>query len=234
MVCHASLVLNIFIYSIQNGIIIVCIVDNVEKNQIEEDCYLFIYGGTDSKWIQEFTTAVEKLKRQVETLTQQDVTIETYPLGKEDPKVVPRFWIAIDSLLGSKKQMKGGDQGMQDFATREIKRLLFLKQDPKGWVIVSKGSNVKLLGQGEAVYRTVKDFETIWHTKLLHEVSFDVAFKEYYEMIKAKEVPQKCEHSEIADYPSDILARLPCPNVDCGREMQVTAVNYRCCHGHEP
>ncbi|KAJ1394324.1 Sieve element occlusion, N-terminal [Sesbania bispinosa] len=188
---------------------------------IEEDCYLFIFGGTDSKWTQEFTTAVETLKRQTETVMQLDMTIEPYPLGKDDPKVVPRFWIAIDSLLASRKQMKGGE-GVQDFATGEIKRLLFLKQDPKGWVILSKGSNVKLLGQGEAMYHTVKDFD-IWHAKLHQEVSFDVAFKEYYERIKAKDVPKKCEHSEIANYPSDILARIPCPNMDCGRAMENVA-----------
>ena len=94
--------------------------------------------------------------------------------------------------------MKGGDQGVQDFATREIKRLLFLKQDPKGWVILSKGYNVKLLGQGEAMCRSVRDFG-IWHGKLHEEVSFDVAFKEYYESIKVKDCPKKCEHSEISN-----------------------------------
>ncbi|KAL2977342.1 hypothetical protein AAZX31_13G061200 [Glycine max] len=203
---------------------------------IEEDRYLFIYGGTDAMWIQEFTTAVEKLKRVVDSISLQiDITIESYQLGREDPKVVPRFWIAIDSLLANRKQqmMKGGDQGVQDFATREIKRLLFLKQDPKGWVILSKGYNVKLLGQGEAMCRSVRDFG-IWHGKLHEEVSFDVAFKEYYESIKVKDCPKKCEHSEISNYPTDILAHIPCPNMDCGRSMEVTSVNYRCCHGLEP
>ncbi|XP_027342218.1 protein SIEVE ELEMENT OCCLUSION B-like [Abrus precatorius] len=201
---------------------------------IEEDSYLLIYGGTDNMWIQEFKSEVEKLKRLVESVAmQQDITIKPYQLGQDDPKVVPRFWIAIDSLLASRKQMmKGGDQGVQDFATREIKRLLFLKQDPKGWVILSKGYNVKLLGQGEAMYRTVKDFD-IWHGKLHEEVSFDVAFKEYYERMKVKDYPHKCEHNEIANYPSEILATMPCPNMDCGRSMEVTSVNYRCCHGLE-
>ncbi|CAJ1965066.1 unnamed protein product [Sphenostylis stenocarpa] len=203
---------------------------------IEEDRYLFIYGGTDTMWIQEFTTAIEKLKRDVETLSSQvDITVDSYQLGREDPKIVPRFWIAIDSLLASRKQqmMKGGDQGVQDFATKEIKRLLFLKQDPKGWVILSKGHNVKLLGQGEAMARTVKDL-CVWHLKLHEEVSFDVAFKEYYESIKVKDSPKKCEHSEISNYPTDILAHIPCPNMECGRSMEVTSVNYRCCHGLDP
>ncbi|XP_014523633.1 protein SIEVE ELEMENT OCCLUSION B [Vigna radiata var. radiata] len=203
---------------------------------IEEDRYLFIYGGSDTMWIQEFTTAIEKLKRDVGTLSLQiDITVDSYQLGREDPKIVPRFWIGIDSLLASRKQqiLKGGNEGVQDFATTEIKRLLFLKQDPKGWVILSKGYNVKLLGHGQAMSRTVKDL-SFWHVKLHEEVSFDVAFKEYYESIKDKTSPRKCEHSEISNYPSDILAHIPCPNIECGRSMEVTSVNYRCCHGLDP
>ncbi|XP_015958468.1 protein SIEVE ELEMENT OCCLUSION B-like isoform X1 [Arachis duranensis] len=199
------------------------------KDFIEDDYYIFIFGGTSSKWIEEFETALNTLKRQIETT----VPIELYRLGRDDSRVVPRFWIAIDSLLANRKHTKGGGgEGVMDFSTREMKRLLFLKQDPKGWVILSKGSNVKLLGQGEVMYRTVKEFEK-WPRKLDdQEVSFDVAFKEYYERIKLKDGPPKCEHSEIT-YPSDILARIPCPNVDCGRSMEVTSVNYKCCHGLE-
>ncbi|KAL2322223.1 hypothetical protein Fmac_026602 [Flemingia macrophylla] len=205
-------------------------------NLIEEDCYLFIYGGTDQTWIQEFTTAIDTLKRQVETINLPvDITIESYQLGKEDPKVVPRFWIAIDSLLTSRKlQMKGGEGVEADFATSEIRRLLSLKQEPKGWVILSKGYNVKLLGHGEAMCETVKDFAMKWHGKLHEDVSFDVAFKEYYEGIRVKDGSKRCEENvKTYGYPTDIVDRITCPNKDCRRAMEVTSVNYRCCHGHE-
>nr|KYP65124.1 hypothetical protein KK1_011353 [Cajanus cajan] len=205
-------------------------------NLIEEDCYLFIYGGSDPIWIQEFTTAIETLKRQVETINLPvDITIESYQLGKEEPKNVPHFWIAIDSLLTSRKlQMKGGEGVKADFATSEIRRLLSLKQDPKGWVILSKGYNVKLLGHGEAMLETVRDFALKWHGKLHEDVSFDVAFKEYYESIKDKHSSKRCEESVITyGYPTDIVDRKSCPNNDCRRAMEVTSVNYRCCHGHE-
>ncbi|MED6174182.1 hypothetical protein PIB30_066550 [Stylosanthes scabra] len=199
------------------------------KDFTEDDYYIFIYGGASSKWTEEFETALNSLKRQIETT----VPIESYRLGKDDPRDVPRFWIAIDSLLANRKHSKG----IMDFSTREMKRLLLLKQDPKGWVILSKGKNVKLLGQGDAMYRTVKEYEK-WPRKLDEQevVSFDVAFKEYYERCKLKDGGphhRKCEHSEIT-YPSEILGSIPCPNVDCGRSMEVTSVSYKCCHGLEP
>ncbi|XP_057433305.1 protein SIEVE ELEMENT OCCLUSION B-like isoform X2 [Lotus japonicus] len=201
------------------------------RELIKRDCYVFIYGGTNSKWIQDFSSALEKLKNH-EALSLEETTIESYPLGRDNPKVVPRFWITIDNLLASKKlMMKGGSEEVKDSTTREIQRLLFLKQDPHGWSILSKGSHVKLLGQGQSMLHTVTDFD-VWKEKLHQDVSFDVAFKEYYEKCKAKEVPQRCEHREFANYPTDILAHIPCPN-KCGHEMGVASVKYMCCHGLE-
>ncbi|RDY07240.1 Protein SIEVE ELEMENT OCCLUSION B, partial [Mucuna pruriens] len=200
------------------------------RELMKRDSYIFIYGSTNPKWIQDFTTAVEKLKKN-ETLNLEETAIESYPLGRDSPKVVPRFWMTIDNLLGSRKVTKKGEEQVQDSTTREIQKLLFLKQDPHGWAILSRGSNVKLLGHGEAMLLTVKDFES-WKEKLHQEVSFDVAFKDYYEKCKAKSVPHKCEHREFANYPTDILAHIPCPN-KCGHEMEVTSVKYMCCHGRE-
>ncbi|KAK8468408.1 hypothetical protein PHAVU_006G021500 [Phaseolus vulgaris] len=194
------------------------------------DCYIFIYGGSNTKWIEDFTAAVEKLKNNG-TFNLVETTIESYKLGSESPKIVPRFWITIDNLLASRKRIKKGGEEVKDSTTREIQKLLFLKQDPNGWAILTKGSHVKLLGHGEAMLITVRDFEG-WKAKLDHEVSFDVAFKDYYEKCKVKTVPKKCEHREFANYPTDILAHLPCPN-KCGHEMEVASVKYQCCHGHE-
>jgi len=201
----------------------------MQNQSEEEDCYLFIYGGSDTKWVQEFTTAMEALKKEVEkTNLDSNITIESYQLGKENTKVVPRFWIAIDSLLTRRKQVKGGERG-KDFATNEIKRLLFLKQDPKGWAILSKGKNLKLLGHGEAMSRTVKEFET-WRDKL-RGVSFDVAFAEHYNGMREKDGSRKCEENVICyGHTRDIVERIPCPKKDCRRPMEVTSVNYKCCH----
>ncbi|KAK7401156.1 hypothetical protein VNO78_12475 [Psophocarpus tetragonolobus] len=202
------------------------------RELIKRDSYIFIYGGSNIKWIQDFTTAVEKLKKNETDLSLEDTRIESYALGSDSPKIVPRFWITIDNLLASRKQTtKGGEEVQEDSTTREIKKLLLLKQDPHGWAILTRGSQVKLLGHGEAMLRTVAEFGS-WKGTLNSEVSFDAAFKVHYKKCKDKTVPQKCEHREFANYPTDILAHIPCPN-KCGHEMEVASVKYMCCHGHE-
>ncbi|XP_047150991.1 protein SIEVE ELEMENT OCCLUSION B-like isoform X2 [Vigna umbellata] len=206
-------------------------IKEIENLIEEEDCYIFIYGGSDTKWVEEFTTAMDALKRKVESNVDLNMTIESFQLGKEDSKDVPRFWIAIDSLLTSRKQVKGGERG-NEFATNDIKRLLFLKQDPKGWAILSKGKNVRLLGHGEAMCRTVKEFDT-WHDKL-RPMSFDVAFTEHYRGIKEKDGSKRCEENVICyGHPTDIVERITCPKKDCRRPMEVTSVNFKCCHQHK-
>lgn len=62
--------------------------------QVKGDRYIFIYGGSD-KWTREFTVAVDKIKRH-DTIRRADAIIDYYHLGKDDPKIVPRFWIGIE------------------------------------------------------------------------------------------------------------------------------------------
>ncbi|KAK7268784.1 hypothetical protein RIF29_21493 [Crotalaria pallida] len=192
--------------------------------QVKGDRYIFIYGGTDKKWVQNFTLAVDKIKRH-ETILRADAIIEYYHLGKDDPKIVPRFWIEIESKK-LKKHQEELDCKIQDI----VKSLLCLKQDPQGWVILSKGSNIKLLGHADPMYDTVKDFE-IWQDKVLQKEGFDIAFKEYYET-KVKEIyaRQPCETINVDNYNSNVLATITCPNPTCGRVMEVTSINYKCCH----
>ncbi|KAK7278464.1 hypothetical protein RJT34_23493 [Clitoria ternatea] len=192
--------------------------------QVKGDRYIFIYGGSDKKWIQDFTLAVEKTRRDP-TILRADAIIEHYQLGKEDPKIVPRFWIEIESKK-LKKHKDALDCEIQDI----VKSLLCLKQDPQGWVILTKGSNVKLLGHGEPMYQTLADFE-IWKDKVLQKEGFDIAFKEYYET-KLKEIyaREPCAYLNVDNNSANVLATITCPNPTCGRVMEVTSVNYKCCH----
>ncbi|KOM33857.1 hypothetical protein LR48_Vigan02g000700 [Vigna angularis] len=191
---------------------------------IKADSFIFIYGGNDKKWMQEFTLAVEKIKRH-EIIKRADAVIEHYPFGKEDPRIVPRFWVGIESLFANMIQKTHKDPTID-----EIKSLLILKQKQPGWVLLSKGSNVKLLGKGEAMLATAGDFE-IWKEKVLEKAGFDVAFKEYYEQ-KRRGYPQECSHMQLANYPADILHPINCPDTGCGRSMEIASVSYKCCHGH--
>lgn len=193
--------------------------------QVQGDRYIFIYGGGDKKWIQDFTLALEKTKRH-ETILRADAIIEHYHLGKDEPKIVPRFWIEIESKR-LKKHQDGLDCEIQDI----VKSLLCLKQDPQGWAILTKGYNVKVLGHGEAMYQTLADFD-IWKDKVLQKEGFDIAFREYYETkVKDTKVRQPCEIINVDNnINGNVIATISCPNPTCGRVMEVSSVNYKCCH----
>ncbi|PNX74182.1 hypothetical protein L195_g039485 [Trifolium pratense] len=169
--------------------------------------------------------ALEKTKRH-EAILRADAIIEHYHIGKDDPKIVPRFWIEIESKT-LKKHQDALDCKIQDI----VKSLLCLKQDPQGWVILTKGYNVKLLGHGEPMYQTLADFD-IWKDKVLQKEGFDIAFKEHYETkIKETYVKQPCAIINVDNnINGNVIATISCPNPTCGREMEVSSVNYKCCH----
>ncbi|XP_027365787.1 protein SIEVE ELEMENT OCCLUSION B-like [Abrus precatorius] len=196
--------------------------------QVKGDRYIFIYGGSDKKWIQDFTLAVEKTKRHA-TISRADAIIDHYQLGRNDPKVVPRFWIEIES-----KKLKKHKDALDCEIQEIVKSLLCLKQDPQGWAILTKGSNVKLLGHGEPMYQTLAEFE-IWKDKVLQKEGFDIAFKEYYEA-KLKEIydRQPCAYMNVDNNTANVVATITCPNPTCGRVMEVTSVSYKCCHRDAP
>ncbi|KAK7344020.1 hypothetical protein VNO77_13219 [Canavalia gladiata] len=193
--------------------------------QVREDRYIFIYGGANKKWIQDFDLEMEKIKRHG-SIKNADVIIEHYELGKNEANRVPGFWIGIERKKQNKRHQGGVDCEIQEI----VKSLFCLKRDPQGWVILSKGYNIKLLGHGEAVYQTVAEFDN-WKEKLLEKEGFDIAFKEYYE-IKLKEISarQTCEIVNVDNYSSNVIATITCPNPTCGRVMEVTSINYKCCH----
>ncbi|KAL1342071.1 hypothetical protein HN51_028649 [Arachis hypogaea] len=197
---------------------------NLGIQEVKGDRYIFIYGGGDSKWMNNFTFALDKLRKH-ETITGIDAIIEHYQLGKTDPKVVPRFWIEIES-----KKLKKHEGALDCEIQRIVKSLLCLKQDPQGWVILTKGYNVKVLGHGEPMYKTVEEFDK-WQDKVLQKEGFDIAFKEYYDIkLKEFEALQPCSVVNVDDYNANVIATITCPNPTCGRVMEVTSVNYKCCH----
>ncbi|RYR38285.1 hypothetical protein HN51_028651 [Arachis hypogaea] len=191
--------------------------------QVQGDRYLFIFGGSNKKWIQDFTLEVEKVKRH-ESVKRADVIIDKYELGSS----VPSFWIGIERMRQNKKHQEAVDCEIQGIA----KSLFCLKRDPEGWAILTKGQNIKLLGHGEAMYRTLAEFQS-WKDKVFEKEGFDIAFKEYYD-VKVKEIAdrQPCSivNVDSSNYGSSVIATITCPNPTCGRVMEVTSVNYKCCH----
>lgn len=180
--------------------------------------YAFIYGGNDSSWVQNFKIAIGKIEKHV--INNVDINIEPYQLGESNPDNVPSFWIGLDG----KKKNKGCKDKVDCEIQEVVRTLLCLKQDPSGWVVLGRGRNLKILGHAEPMYQTVLDFDK-WKSKVLEKETFDVAFKEYYDVVKEKYASLPYDHT------SSVLATITCPNPLCGRVMEVTSINYRCCHG---
>ncbi|KAL5068345.1 hypothetical protein RYX36_019232 [Vicia faba] len=193
---------------------------DINIEDMKRDSYIFIYGGNDPKWIQDFTRAIGNIQKN-QTIKNVDINIDYYQLGKHNPAKIPYFWIGIDG----RKQNKICHDRVDCEIQEAVKSLLCLKQDPLGWVLLSKGYHVTLLGHGEPMYQTVADFEK-WKDNVVEKESFDVAFKEYYNT-KLKEMSSSVS---CAVNSSDVLATITCPNPTCGRVMEVTSVNYKCCH----
>jgi hypothetical protein len=191
---------------------------------MKRDSYIFIYGGNDIKWIQDFTRAIGSIKKH-QNIKNVDITIDFHQLGKQNPTKIPYFWIGIDG----RKQNKTCQDKIDCEIQEAVKSLLCLKQDPLGWVLLSKGYHVTLLGHGEPMYQTVADFEK-WKNNVVEKESFDIAFKEYYNT-KVKELYSSVS---CAFDSSNVLATISCPNPTCGRVMEVTSVNYKCCHRDDP
>ncbi|KAK6645926.1 hypothetical protein PHAVU_L002259 [Phaseolus vulgaris] len=193
--------------------------------QVKENRYIFIYGGSNSAWIQNFTHELSKIKMN-ESIQRADIILEYYQLGKgksEPNNSVPSFWIGVERKKQNKKHQEAVDCEIQKI----VKCLFCLKRDPQGWAILSKGHNIKHLYHGQAVYQTVAEFQN-WKGKVFEREGFDIAFKEYYDA-KEKEISaiQPCEAYSST---SSVIGTITCPNPTCGRVMEVSSVNYKCCH----
>ncbi|GAU46328.1 hypothetical protein TSUD_28450 [Trifolium subterraneum] len=197
---------------------------DMDTEHMKMDSYIFIYGGNDTKWIQDFTRAIGSIKKH-QNIKNVDITIDFHQLGKENPKKIPYFWIGVDGRKQNKTCRDKIDCEIQE----AMKSLLCLKQDPLGWVLLSKGHNVTLLGHGEPMYQTVADFEK-WKNNVVEKESFDIAFKKYYDT-KLEEISSG---ASCAFNSSNVLATITCPNPSCGRAMEVSSVNYKCCHRDDP
>jgi len=139
-------------------------------NQVKENRYIFIYGGANNTWVQNFTHELSKIKMN-ENIQRADIIIENYELGKGKGELnnsVPSFWIGVSH------------QEAVDCEIQKIVKCLFcLKRDPQGWAILSKGHNIKHLCHGQAVYQIVAEFQN-WKERVFDREGFDIAFKEYY------------------------------------------------------
>ncbi|XP_057734526.1 protein SIEVE ELEMENT OCCLUSION B-like [Arachis stenosperma] len=185
--------------------------------------YMFIYGGSDN-WVQKFTSGVNKLKKNKD-IEAADVEIDYHNLGKRSSSNdVYSFWVSVERKSQKNKQHKDP----LNCEIQEIARnLLCLKRDPQGWVILTKGRNIKLFAHGDPMYQTLSQFQN-WKDKVHIKEGFDIPLTEYYHN-KENEISERQQPCSVINS-SSVIATITCPNPTCGRVMEVTSVNYKCCH----
>lgn len=100
---------------------------DINIEDMKRDSYIFIYGGNDPKWIQDFTRAIGNIQKN-QSIKNVDINIDYYQLGKHNPAKIPYFWIGIDG----RKQNKICHDRVDCEIQEALKSLLCLKQDPFG------------------------------------------------------------------------------------------------------
>ncbi|XP_028762369.1 protein SIEVE ELEMENT OCCLUSION B-like [Neltuma alba] len=204
---------------------------------INDEDYIIIYGRTetdwyDDQWLDKMPEALERIKKDHENIRRLDICINYSHHGKEHKEryTVARFWSYVESTFDSMRRMKAEDIDEDTF--RQVKSFLGLRQEHSGWVLLSKGPNVKLLGRGDCFYQTLDDFD-LWKHNIEQDSGFDVSLRNYYESLKSQ-LPHHAAHCRqmvLKNYLSNIYDPVYCP--DCGLKMNLQSAEYTCCHGHK-
>ncbi|XP_028762337.1 protein SIEVE ELEMENT OCCLUSION B-like [Neltuma alba] len=198
---------------------------------IKDEGYIVIYGRTDTEycddqWLLIMPEQLERVKRD-EVTKRSDVVINYYHhgKGKDELRIVNGFWAYVENLFDSMKRKTTKDPSFE-----EAKAFLGLRQEQAGWVLLSKGANVKLLCRGDTFYQTLKEFDA-WKLNIERDPGFDVSFAKHYETLFSK-LPHhaNCLRLDVKYHVSDIYSPIYCM---CGRPMDIELVRYVCCHGYK-
>ncbi|MED6197498.1 hypothetical protein PIB30_057005 [Stylosanthes scabra] len=197
---------------------------DIQKWVSQENGYIFFYGGTDITWTQRFGNLIDAIKKDP-IIKQTETYIEHFNLAKVDITTQTKFWCNINnSFLGKTQKV---DFNL-DSTLKDIQTLLSMRTE-KGWALVSKGRNVFLIEFNEVMMSVVEGFEN-WRTGISASISFDIAFKDYYDVVRGT-VPRHCRHFELENIRSGVPAAFECTDPSCGLKMEIESVKYKCCHG---
>nr|POF08376.1 hypothetical protein CFP56_74087 [Quercus suber] len=122
---------------------------------IQEGKYIFIYGGFDEEWRNQFAKRVEALAK--------DHVIQ-------DAKI---------SIVMSCVEMgcKGKDDRLQKFLSSRTH-----KNTESGWVVLSKGSKLVDGGNGTTILKVIEEFNN-WRWHVRENAMFEICFKGYHKEI---------------------------------------------------
>ncbi|XP_054820465.1 protein SIEVE ELEMENT OCCLUSION B-like [Prosopis cineraria] len=208
---------------------------NQQLSSLNEKDYNIIFGcmdeadtnNYDGSWLGKITVELEKIKRD-KIISSSGFAIKYYHHGKQaenDFKFAYKFWAFVENVFTSLKSMKTTTI-KDDPSLDNLKKFLALRREKSGWVIISQGSEVKMVGSGVSVYKTLYKFESWKHNITQH--GFDGAFvNEYFNEFPPQ---SNCLRLDLKTNVSDVSVPLEC--VTCQSEMEIQLVRYVCCHGN--
>ncbi|OWM71638.1 hypothetical protein CDL15_Pgr005825 [Punica granatum] len=177
---------------------------------IKAEKYILLYGGEDTK-------AVQELEDNIKKIIDDGVSIVAFNVGKAQ-----LFWTRLESCMLSKLQTKGDihDSLMQDI----LKLYTSFKKDG-GFAVLSRGSRVVLNSSLLFVSRVLVQYDS-WKKQVGQAgKTFDSAVVEYHNKIF---VLPRCHHFYIPNMVGYIPEDVKCPI--CPRMMK-NIVKFECCHG---
>ncbi|XP_019154000.1 PREDICTED: protein SIEVE ELEMENT OCCLUSION B-like isoform X2 [Ipomoea nil] len=213
---------------------------------IQEEKYIFLYGGNDMKWVQEFTSKV----REVGSKTQLNIELVYVGRNKKIRGIIDKkrmshsplhnsasvwwFWTRLRSMFLSRiHYLDVTNCPVKDYNNDEIlqglKKLLAYESTNttiEGWALLSKGAKVIVCGHGTKMLRVMNEYQ-IWKENIAPK-GFGQAFKDHHEMIFMN------RHSCCTlEYPIK-LDKIPENETchECSRSMH-KFLTFTCCHGHD-
>uniref|UniRef100_A0A7N0TB71 Uncharacterized protein n=1 Tax=Kalanchoe fedtschenkoi TaxID=63787 RepID=A0A7N0TB71_KALFE len=206
---------------------------------IRDEKYVFMYGGDDEEWIQQFTTSartvaakwgiplellfVEKPgKKYQETATGGVLTkIAIRQVVPNDGLHSWFFWSRLRSLLLSRINHQ---RAQDDWMTRQLKWLVGY-ETKRRWAVLGKGDMVVAHGPGSIMLQALLQCND-------SELKMDELFEVYFGSLCEKIARQERVCCEIRFPVSDLWMpdTMKCPDPDCVLEEMSERVVFQCCH----
>uniref|UniRef100_A0A2N9IWE6 Sieve element occlusion N-terminal domain-containing protein n=1 Tax=Fagus sylvatica TaxID=28930 RepID=A0A2N9IWE6_FAGSY len=192
------------------------------STSIKQEKYIFLYGGKDNEWIQQFNRKAAALANDP-VMRDTKVSIELFCVGKnskgeDDHDTLGHFWNRIESFFFSKTHKKTE----HDIVIQEIQKLLSYKTE-SGWSVLSKGSRLVASGNGTTMLKVLEEFDK--RKELVREVGFEVVFKDHHD--KILQTGRSCCRVDVPMNAGKVPEHIKCP--ECPRVME-TYVSFKCCH----
>ncbi|XP_031091252.1 protein SIEVE ELEMENT OCCLUSION B-like [Ipomoea triloba] len=213
---------------------------------IQEEKYIFLYGGNDIKWVQEFTSKVREVGSKIQ------LNIELVYVGRNkkirriidekrmthsplhNSKSIWWFWTRLRSMFLSRIHYLDVTNCLvkeynNDEILQGLKKLLAYESTNttiEGWALLSKGAKVIVCGHGTKMLQVMNEYQ-IWKENIAPK-GFGQAFKDHHDMIFMN------RHSCCTlEYPIN-LDQIPENETchECSRSMH-KFLTFTCCHGHD-